>query len=108
MIRKVSFEHVSAIAHPEYYYGNGPAVRPEEVPDEHWTLTERVGDDVDAQYRGLLELMGRGELIRNPHLYEGDVLAEVEWREIKPWTGDQAAADAAKLIGEAIQAGSDD
>lgn len=89
MIRKVSFEHVSAIAHPEYYYGDHPAVRTEEVPDEHWKVAERVGDDVGEQYRGLLELMSRGELIRNPRLYEGDVPAEVEWREVKP--GDSRA-----------------
>lgn len=81
-IRKVSFEHVSAIAHPEYYYGDRPAVRPEQVPDEHWHLTERQGDDVDEQYRGLLQLMGRGELIRNPRLYEADPPAEIDWREV--------------------------
>jgi hypothetical protein len=83
-IRKVSFEHVSATAHPEYYHGDHPwwNVTPASVPDEHWALTERQGDDVDEQYRGLLELIGRGELIRNVHLFEADAPAELEWREV--------------------------
>lgn len=78
VIRKVSFEMVSAVAHPEHYYGSSPAVRPEQVPDEHWHSQERQGDDVADQYEGLLTLMGQGELIRNVRLYEG----ETQWREV--------------------------
>jgi hypothetical protein len=82
VIRKISFEHVSAIAHPEYYHGDSPAVRVEEVPDEHWTHTERQGDDLNRQYCGLLELIAGGELIRNVRLFEADAPAEPEWREV--------------------------
>lgn len=82
-IRKVSFEHVSAVGHPEYYAGDYPAVRPDSVPDEHWTLTERQGDDVDRQYNGLIELMDRGELIRNVALYEAEAPSVPVWSKVK-------------------------
>lgn len=78
-LRKVSFEHVSAIKHPEYYRGDAPAVLASEVPDEHWTWTEREGD-VDDQYQGLLELQASGELIRNVRLFEADPVPEPQWR----------------------------
>lgn len=81
MIRKVAFDHVSAIAHPEYYRGDNPAVRPDQVPDEHWSHTERQGD-VDSQHEGLLELIQHGELIRNVRLYEADTPEPAQWREV--------------------------
>jgi hypothetical protein len=88
VIRKVSFEHVSAIAHPEYYHGNNPCpdIDPADIPDEHWTRTERQGDDVDKQYRGLIELKGRGELIRNVILYESEAPVDPQWREVATGT----------------------
>jgi hypothetical protein len=88
MIRKVSFEHVSAIRHPEYYHGDYPCpdVDREGIPDEHWTRTERQGDDVTQQYEGLLELIGRGELIRNVHLYEAEAPVDPQWREVATGT----------------------
>lgn len=80
-IRKVTFESVSAIGHPEYYQGDQPRVTRDQVPDEHWTKTEREGDGVDDQHRGLLQLIEQGELIRNVRLFEGEAAA-TEWREI--------------------------
>lgn len=84
LIRKISFEQVSALAHPEYYsgWGDSPRVRPEYVPDEFWTRTERQGDDVGEHYRGLIELKGRGGLIRNVFLYEAEASADPQWREV--------------------------
>lgn len=82
-VMKVSFEHVSAIRHPEYYRGDHPCVSADQVPDEHWTRTEREGDGVRKQYNGLLELIGKGELIRDVHLYEAEAVAS-EWREFTP------------------------
>lgn len=82
-IGKVSFEHVSAIEHPEYYDGDRPIVSADSVPDEHWTYTERVGVKVTQQYNGLVRIMGDGELIRNPRLFEADAPSEPEWREVK-------------------------
>lgn len=84
LIRKISFEHVSALAHPEYYstWNNKPRVHPEHVPDEFWTRTERQGDDVDEHYRGLIELKGRGGLIRDVILYEAEAVADPQWREV--------------------------
>lgn len=89
-IGKVTFEHVNAITHPEYYQGDMPAVQASGVPDEHWSYVERVGDDVRQQYEGLLTLERRGELIRNPRLYEAEAPAEPVWREIKPGGGADA------------------
>ncbi len=83
VVRKVVFEHVSAIAHPEYYFGDNPVVRADEVPDEHWTRTERQGEGVDKQHAGLLGLMESGELIRNVQLFEAATPAP-QWREITP------------------------
>jgi hypothetical protein len=84
LIRKISFEHVSAIAHPEYYHGDSPCpgIDPAGIPDGHWTRTERQGDDVDEQYRGLLELFARGELVRDVHLYEAEAPVDPQWREV--------------------------
>lgn len=79
---KVSFEMVSAIGHPEYYRGSRPCVRPEQVPDEHWHMVERVGDGARAQYEGLRRLVAEGELIRNVRLWECAALPEIEWRVV--------------------------
>lgn len=81
-LRKVTFEHVSAIVHPEYYSGDRPRVRPEDVPGEHWSLIERQGEGVEGQFAGLRQLMASGELIRDVHLYEADAPAEPQWREL--------------------------
>lgn len=81
-LRKVTFEYVSAIAHPECYSGDRPRVRPDDVPDEHWSRVERQGEGVDSQFAGLQELMASGELIRNVHLYKADTPAEPQWREV--------------------------
>jgi hypothetical protein len=70
--QKISFETVSAIGHPEYYNGDAPSVRPEQVPDEHWHTVERVGEDVHDQYNGLRQLMEQGELIRDVRLLQGE------------------------------------
>jgi hypothetical protein len=85
-IRKVSFEYVSAISHPEYYRGDNPCVRPEEVPDNHWTKVERErsAEGATEQYNGLLELIGSGELIRNAELYEAETPAEPQWSKVAP------------------------
>lgn len=82
---KVSFEHVSAIRYPQYYRNERPVVAPEDVPDEHWTLTERTGDGpgVWSQYNGLHRLIGEGELIRNPRVFETPVI-EPTWRDVTP------------------------
>jgi len=77
---KVSFETVSAVGHPEYYRGTRPAVRPEQVPEDHWHTVERAGDGVHGQYNGLRRLMAEGELIRNVRLWTCGSLPEVEWR----------------------------
>lgn len=83
IVRKIVFELVNPIAHPEYYTGDQPCTRPMSVPDEHWTMVERAGADVENQYQGLLELISRGELVRNPRLYETET-SEPVWREVTP------------------------
>jgi len=80
-LRKVQFQAVSAIAHPEYYDGDYPRVRAEQVPDEHWSTIEREGDGVEDQYQGLLEIMASGELVRNPKLFEA---TDPTWTEVTP------------------------
>lgn len=82
-VMKVSYEHVSAIRHPEYYRGDHPCVSADQVPDEHWTRTEREGGGVREQYNGLVRLMAAGELIRDVHLYEAEVVSPA-WRDVTP------------------------
>lgn len=81
-VYKVAFEHVSAIRHPQYYRGDRPAVAADVVPDEHWTYVERIGDGCAEQYEGLVDLMRRGELIRDVVLCDADV-PEPQWREVR-------------------------
>lgn len=80
---KLSFEHVKAISYPQYYRGDRPAVSADDVPDEHWTRTERTGEGIWDQYDGLQELMYTGELIRNVFVYEAEVPVP-EWRDVTP------------------------
>lgn len=66
----VSFQYVSAEKHPEYYctgHGTHPAVPADEVPGRYWTdvvVRHTNHPDAVAQFRGLNELMLRGEYIR--------------------------------------------
>lgn len=72
-LMRLTFEQVSAIAHPEYYRGERPCVRPDQVSDNHWKLTSRVGgDELLDQYDGLIELQRSGELIRDVSLVRED------------------------------------
>lgn len=80
-VLKVTFEQVSAIAHPEYYNGDRPAVTPDQVPEAHWSRTERQGDGVVSHYEGLQRLIREGELIRDVRLFES---GDPEWHEIQP------------------------
>jgi hypothetical protein len=82
-VLKISFEHVSAIGHPEYYRGDHPCVPASAVPDEHWTRTERTGDAIHEQYNGLLQLIEAGELIRDVQMYETEAVEPI-WRDITP------------------------
>ena len=81
-ILRLTFDYVSAVAHPQYYQGKKPCVQEQEVPDEHWTTVDRVGDAILAQHRGLMDLIARGELIRNVHLFEADIPPQPQWREV--------------------------
>lgn len=84
VIRRIVFEYVSIAAHPEHYHGDRPCIQPSQVPDGHWTLVDRVGDGVLAQYEGLMNLIAQGELIRDVRLYVADKPAEIVWRQVKP------------------------
>lgn len=89
-VLKISFEHVSAITHPQYYctaHGSHPAVTADQVPADHWTLTQRTstrdgGGDIWAQYDGLRKLIADGELVRNVHVFEA--WPALEWRDVTP------------------------
>lgn len=78
-MQKVSFEHVSAITHPQWHRGDNPAVAAADVPDQYWSRVERAGADVEHQYHGLCELERSGQLIRAVRLFEA---AEPDWREV--------------------------
>jgi len=84
-MRRLEWEHVSAYRHPEYYQGDNPQVRPEQVPDEHWEHLRRqdTGLNIAVQAEGLLGLVARGELIRNVRMFEAEI-AEPTWREVTP------------------------
>ncbi len=81
---KVTFEHVSAVRHPEYYRGSRPCVAPADVPDEHWSKTEAEKDEAGAraQLAGLQRLVADGELVRNPQLWASEDLRPVRWQEV--------------------------
>lgn len=68
--RRVTWEHVSAIGHPEYYRGDNPCVSASAVPDAHWTSMERIGEDIQLQATGLRQLVREGELVRNVQEWE--------------------------------------
>lgn len=80
-VYRLTFEIVSAVAHPQYYRNEKPTVPADQVPDEYWHTVERTASDVHGQYIGLRRLIDQGELIRNVHLFEGEA-TEVSWREV--------------------------
>lgn len=80
-MRKLSWEYVSAISHPEHYRGGNPCVAAGDVPEAHWSPVERAGDDVASQHNGPIQLMGQGELIRNVRIFEGEA-TEPQWVEV--------------------------
>ncbi len=80
---KVEWEMVSAISHPEYYQNELPIVSPFSVPDEHWHIVNREGDEdsIKGQYVGLIKLKMSGELIRRCSLYKAET-ETIDWQEI--------------------------
>jgi hypothetical protein len=82
-MEKLSWEYVNPISHPDCYYGDRPAVLPEQVPDHYWTRVETdPRPDTTGQYHGLRELIRRGELIRDVHRYTA-VIPPVRWQELR-------------------------
>lgn len=84
---RVSFESVSPIAYPEFYYHEHPRILASQVPEEAWRCHERSGypeDGIWEQFNGLHKLMSQGELIRNVRLWEAERRPEAEWKDITP------------------------
>jgi hypothetical protein len=83
-MQKLTWEHVSAIAHPDCYAGDGPAVRREDVLESYWSPVETdPRGSVAEQYNGIVLLIERGELIRNLRRYEAEI-PDVEWVDTTP------------------------
>lgn len=64
----VRFEFVSPNTHPEYYLDEAPLGTVEEVKEFDWTAvatTHATHPNAVEHFRGLKELIRRGELIRN-------------------------------------------
>lgn len=76
---RLTFDHVSAIAYPQYYRLERPVVHTDNVSEKHWSRVVKVGgDELAAQYEGLLGLIRDGELIRDVSLIvEDDPFARI-------------------------------
>jgi hypothetical protein len=71
----VRFEMVTPTDHPEHYRvgrdRQHASVEPRSVPEEHWravAVAHLVHPDAVQHFRGLKELVARGELVRAVHL----------------------------------------
>jgi hypothetical protein len=83
VMRKLAWEMVHPLTHPECYHGDYPAVTPDQVPESYWQPVETPPrEDVDEQYHGLHNLIAAGELIRNVRMFEADIV-EPQWREVR-------------------------
>lgn len=83
-MQKLSWESVSAIAHPDCYNGDRPCVTRSEVPEDYWSFVQtspRVS--VAEQFNGIQKLIERGELTRNVRRYEAEV-PDVNWTDTTP------------------------
>ena len=79
---RVEWQHVSAIAYPEYYASDNPVVVPSEVPDMYWTSVHREGseDTIKSQYAGLKALVEEHQLVRNVTLWNAPAVTQVTWQ----------------------------
>lgn len=86
-IYKVTFEMVDPRTHPQVMCrcGKHPIIDVADVPEEFWKPVTGSGEF--DQYTGLLELVEKGELIRNPQMWIADAPA---WQPFEPGSGDQA------------------
>lgn len=87
---RLTFQIVDPRQHSQYYcetHRQHPCTDPATVPDEHWKTIDKqvVADDqgreqIYDQYRGLVEMIPDGELVRNPRVWA----ATVTWEQILP------------------------
>lgn len=79
---KIEFESVSAVGEGnQFYCGDEPNCRPDNVPNNFWHKTIRETEDPQQQYKTLLGWAKEGtQLIRNVKLFKSDV--NPEWKEI--------------------------
>lgn len=81
----LKWEYVSAVTHPECYYGDDPNITRDKVPASYWSECSKEStdkDEVEGQYGGLVQLVKDGELIRNVRLYRGEV-KPIEWLQLR-------------------------
>lgn len=79
---KMTWWHVSAILHPEYYKGDNADADPGDVPEEHWSMCSVVRDtleEIEQQYNGLHQLIEENELIRDVKVYRRPAPVEPPW-----------------------------
>ena len=80
---KLTFESVSPLGPgAQFYRGDVPCARPEEVPDEFWHVTEVEHDGSRADQYTTLRMWAESgqQLIRNVRWFEAET-TEPEWVE---------------------------
>lgn len=81
-IYRLEFEMVDALSCPQFYRGENPICKPQDVPDRFWHKVKTEGDNPFAQYNTLKRWAETGEqLIRNVKLFEGEA-SDIEWAEL--------------------------